>query len=99
MLWHGWLRRCLRRCPLLLGRGAAARSLHGRRSRHVQVRHTHGFYHIVGRTGGSHMASDVAEAATVFLDVLTPLAKTGVRTYRRAEAAVADRYRGGCRRW
>jgi hypothetical protein len=35
----------------------------------------------------------------VFLDVLTPLAKTGVRTYKRAEAAVAHRCRGGCRRW
>jgi hypothetical protein len=41
MSWHGWLQRCLRRCLLLLGRGAAARSPHGRRSRRVQVHHTH----------------------------------------------------------
>jgi hypothetical protein len=99
MLWHGWLRRCLRRCLLVLGRGTAARSPHGRRSRRVQVRHTHGFSRVVGRTGGSHMASDVAEVAAVFLYVLTPLAKTGVGTYKRAEAAVAHRCRGGCRRW
>jgi hypothetical protein len=45
------------------------------------------------------MASDVAEAVAVFLDVLTPLAKTGVRTYKRAEAALPHRCRGGCRRW
>jgi hypothetical protein len=32
MLWLGWLRRRLRRCLLLLGRGVAARSPHGRRS-------------------------------------------------------------------
>jgi hypothetical protein len=45
------------------------------------------------------MASYVEGAAAVFLDVLTPLAKTGVRTYKHAEAAIAHRYRGGCRRW
>ena len=45
------------------------------------------------------MVSYVVEAAAVFLDVLTPLVKTGVRTYKRAEAAVAHLCRGGCRRW
>jgi hypothetical protein len=54
---------------------------------------------VAGRTGGSHMASYVAEAVAVFLDVLTPLAKMGVRTYKCAEATVAHRCRGGCRRW
>jgi hypothetical protein len=34
----------------------------------------------------------------MFLDVLTPLAKMGARTFKRAEAAVAHRCRGGCRR-
>jgi hypothetical protein len=95
MLWHGWLRRCL----LLLGRGAAARLPHGRWSRRVQVRYTHGFSRVAGHTGGSHMASYVAGAAAVFLDFLTPLAKTGVRTYKRTGAAVAHQCRGGCRRW
>jgi hypothetical protein len=99
MPWYGWLRRCLRRCLLLLGRGVAARSLHGRRSRRVQVRHTHDFSRIAGHTGGSYMASYIAGAVAVFLDVLTPLSKTGARTYKRAEAAVAHRCRGGCRRW
>jgi hypothetical protein len=37
------------------------------------------------------MASYVAGAAAVFSDVLTPLAKTGVRTYKCAEVAVAHR--------
>jgi hypothetical protein len=82
-----------------LGRGAAAHSPHGRWSRRVQVRHTHGLSRVAGRTGGPHMASYVAGAATVFSDVLTPLAKTGVRTYKHAEAAVAHQCRGGCRRW
>jgi hypothetical protein len=82
-----------------MGRGAATRSPHGRRSRRVQVLHTHGFSRVAGRTGGSHMASYVAGVAAVFLDVLTPLAKTGVRTYKRVEAAVAHQCRGGCRRW
>jgi hypothetical protein len=98
MPWHGWLRRRLRRCLLLLGRGVAAHSPHGRRSRRVQVGHTHGFSRATGHTGGSYMASYVAGAAAVFLDVLTPLAKTGARTFKRAEAAVAHRCRGGCRR-
>jgi hypothetical protein len=96
MACHGWLRRCLRRCLLLLGQGVAARSPHGRRSRRVQVGHTHGFSHAAGRTGGSYMASYVAGAAAVFLDVLTPLAKTGARTFKRTEAVVAHWCRGGC---
>jgi hypothetical protein len=99
MPWLGWLWRHLRRCLLLLGRGVAARSPHGRWSRRVQVRHTHGFSRTAGCTGGSYMASYVAGAVAVFLDVLTPLARTRVRTYKRTEAAVAHRCRGGCRRW
>jgi hypothetical protein len=43
------------------------------------------------------MASYVAGTADVFLDVLTLLAKTGARTFKLAEAAVAHRCRGGCR--
>jgi hypothetical protein len=98
MPWHGWLRRRLRRCLLLLGRGVAARSPHGRRSRRVQVGHTQGFSRAADHTGGSYMASYVTGAAVVFLDVLTPLAKTGARTFKRAEAAVTHRCRGGLRR-
>jgi hypothetical protein len=97
MPWHGWLRRCLRRCLLLLGQGMAARSPRGRWSSRVQVGHTHGFSRAAGRTGGSYMASYVAGAAAVFLDVLTPLAKTGARTFKRAEAAIAHQCWGGCR--
>jgi hypothetical protein len=78
-----------------LGRGAAAHSPHGRWSHRVQACHTHGFSRVAGRTGGSHMVSYVVGAAAVFSDVLTPLAKTGVRTYKRAEAAVA--HRAACR--
>jgi hypothetical protein len=89
MPWHGWLRRRLRRCLLLLGRGVAARSPHRRRSRRVQVGHTYGFSRAASHTGGSYMASYVAGAATVFLDVLTPLGKTGARTFKRAEATIA----------
>jgi hypothetical protein len=97
MPWHGWLRRRLQRCLLLLGWGVAARSPYGRRSHRVQVGHTYGFSRTADRTGGSYMVSYVAGAATVFLDVLTPLAKTGARTFKRAEAAIAHRCRGGCR--
>jgi hypothetical protein len=79
-----------------LGRGAAAHSPHWRWSHRVQVCHTHGFSRVAGHTGGSHMASYVAGAAVVFSNVLTPLAKTGVRTYKHAEAAVA--HRAACRR-
>jgi hypothetical protein len=57
------------------------------------------FSRIAGRTGGPYMASYVAGAVAVFLDVLTPLAKTGTRTYKRVEATVAHRCRGGCHRW
>jgi hypothetical protein len=52
MPWHGWLRCRLRHCLLLLGRGVAARSPHGRRSRHMQFGHTHGFSRVVGRMVG-----------------------------------------------
>jgi hypothetical protein len=95
----GWLRHRLRRCLLLLGRGMAARSPHGRQSRRVQVRHTHGFSHAPGRTRGSYMASYVAGAAAAFFDVLTPLAKTGARTFKCVEVAVTHRCGGGCRCW
>jgi hypothetical protein len=59
-------------------------------ARATPVGHTYGFSRATDRTGGSYMASYVAGVAAVFLDVLTPLAKTGARTFKRAEAAVAQ---------
>jgi hypothetical protein len=78
----GWLWCRLRRCLLPLGRGVAVRPPHGRRSRRARVGHTHGFSHVVGRTGWSYKTSYAVRAAATFLDglVLTPVVRTGART-------------------
>jgi hypothetical protein len=83
--WLGWLRRRLRRCLLLLGRGVAVRPPHGRRSRRAQVRHIHGFSRAADRTEGSYKTSYAAGAAAALLDglVLTPAVRMGARTSSR----------------
>jgi hypothetical protein len=96
----GWLRRRLRRCLLLLGRGMAVHPPHGRRSRRAQVRHIHGFSRAAGRTGGSYKTLYAVGAATAFLDglVLTPQEDGSEDLFARAEAAAVHRCRGGhCR--
>jgi hypothetical protein len=98
MLRPRWLWHRLQCCLLLLGRGVVVRSPHGRQSRRAQVRHTHGHSRTTGRTRGLYMASYVAGAAAAFLDVLTPV-RMRARIFSHAEAVVAHRCRGGCRRW
>jgi hypothetical protein len=70
----GWLRCCLRRCLMPFGQEVAAYPPHGRRSRHAQVRHIHGFSRATARTGGSYKTPYVAGVVAAFLDglVLTP---------------------------
>jgi hypothetical protein len=81
----GWPQRRLRCCLLLFGWGVASHPPHGRRSRHAQVRHIHGFSHAGGRTGGRYKTSYAARAASAFLDglVLTPAVRMGARTSLR----------------
>jgi hypothetical protein len=81
----GWPRRRLRRCLLPFGWGVAARPPYGRRSRHAQVHHIHGFSRAGARIGGRYKTSYATGAASAFLDglVLTPAVRTGARTSSR----------------
>jgi hypothetical protein len=69
-------------CHLLPGRDVAVHPPHGRRSRRAQVGHVHGPSRATDHTGGSYKTSYAARAVSAFLDglVLTPVARTGVRT-------------------
>jgi hypothetical protein len=97
----GWLWCRLRHCLLPLGRGVDVRSPHGRRSRHAQVRHIHGFSRAGDRTGGSYKTSRAMGAAAAFLDglVLTPLVRTGARTSSRALGQLPFAGTALVRRW